>query len=323
MRQLSPTLDPHVLVATETADDAAVYQLTPEMAIVSTVDFITPVVDDPFVYGQVAAANSLSDVWAMGGRPLFALNLVGFPPGVLPPEVLSEILRGGASKAAEAGVPIVGGHTVRDDEPKYGMAVNGVVHPAQIIRNVGARPGDVLVLTKPLGIGIITTAIKRDLASDELIARAVAVMTALNKGACDAMVATGVSAATDVTGFGLLGHLRELTAGSHVSAEVSFASIPILDGVRELAAAGCVPGGSQDNFAFINDSGSVTWDSGLSESDRLVLADAQTSGGLLIAVPAASVDRLVAELRQARTLAAAIIGRITGEDAAGTIRVLR
>jgi selenide,water dikinase len=311
------------LVATETADDAAVYQLTPEMAIVSTVDFITPVVDDPFIYGQVAAANSLSDIWAMGARPLFALNLVGFPPGVFPPEVLAEVLRGGASKAAEAGVPILGGHTVRDDEPKYGLAVNGMVHPQRVIRNVGARPGDVLILTKPLGIGIITTAIKRDLATDHLAASAVEVMTALNRGAGEAMATAEVSAATDVTGFGLLGHLHEMTAGSGVGAEISFSAVPILEGVRELAAADCVPGGSKDNLDFLNDGGAVDWDDALSESERLILADAQTSGGLLIAVPEANASALLAALHVAGTLAAAPIGRIISTDPAGTIRVLR
>ncbi len=323
LRQLNPSTDPRVLVATETSDDAAVYQLTPDMALVSTVDVITPVVDDPYVYGQVAAANSLSDVWAMGARPLFALNLVGFPPSLLPPEVLNEILRGGADKAAEAGVPILGGHTVRDDEPKYGLAVNGAVHPQRVVRNTGARPGDVLVLTKPLGIGIITTAIKRNIASEQLAAAAVRVMAALNRGAGEAIASIGVSAATDVTGFGLLGHLREMTAGSGVSAEISRSAVPVLDGVRELADAGCIPGGSQDNLAFLTDLGAIDWDPSLSESERLVLADAQTSGGLLIAVAEARAEDLLAAIRPAETLAAAVIGRITPPEPAGLIRVLR
>jgi len=308
-------------VGTETADDAAVYQLDPETAIVSTIDFITPVVDDPFVYGQVAAANSLSDVWAMGARPLFALNLAGFPSDVLPPEVLGEILRGGASKAAEAGVPIVGGHTVKDDEPKYGLAVNGIVHPQRIIRNSSAKPGDALVLTKPLGVGVITTGIKRDLASAAVAAKAVEAMTALNRGAGEAMTAIGVSAATDVTGFGLLGHLSEMTVGSHVSAEVSFASVPIIGGAAELAEAGCVPGGSQDNYDFLTSSRTISWDERLSQSQRLLLADAQTSGGLLIAVPEARLEELLAALKSAVTLSAAVIGRVTGSDAGGAIQV--
>ncbi len=287
LRQLTPVNDEHALVGTETADDAAVYKLNDETAIVSTVDYITPVVDDPFVYGQIAAANSLSDIWAMGARPLFALNIAGFPQDALPGEVLTTILQGGAAKAAEAGVPILGGHTVRDDEPKYGLVVNGIVDPNKIVRKRGARPGDVLVLTKPLGVGIMTTAIKRDLANGHLIDRVVATMSALNRGGSEAMVAIGVSAATDVTGFGLLGHLREMTVASGVAAEISFSAVPVMDGVEQLAAAGCVPGGSEDNLAFVNSSGAVDWDPGLPEHRRLILADAQTSGGLLIAVPEA------------------------------------
>lgn len=322
LRQLAPVTDPDVLVGTETADDAAVYRLGDELAIVGTLDYITPVVDDPFVYGQVAAANSLSDVWAMGARPLFALNMVGFPPGVLPPEVLAEILRGGQSKAAEAGISIIGGHTVRDDEPKYGLAVTGLVHPQRIVRNSGAKPGDVLFLTKPLGIGIITTAIKSDLASNDLAARAMEVMTGLNRGAGEAMVAIGVSAATDVTGFGLLGHLRELTTGSGVSADVSYQAVPILAGVRALAVAGVVPGGSRDNLEFIESSGAVDWDASIEEADRLILADAQTSGGLLIAVADERAGQLEEALHRASTLAARI-GRITGSDPLGSVRVSR
>jgi len=322
LRQLAPTTDPNALVGIETSDDAAVYRLDSETAIVSSVDYITPVVDDPFVYGQVAAANSLSDIWAMGARPLFALNIVGFPPDVLPQRVLTEILRGGAAKAAEAGVAILGGHTVRDDEPKYGLVVNGVVHPDRIVRNSGARPGDVLVLTKPLGIGIMTTAIKRELADDALIARVATTMMALNRGAGEAMVEIGVSAATDVTGFGLLGHLHEITAGSGVAAEIAYHAIPVMEGVEELAAAGCVPGGSQDNFDFLTGSGALQWDDTVVLARRLVLADAQTSGGLLIAVPQDRSARLLDALARAGTLAAAAIGTITGEDAAGRIRVL-
>ncbi len=322
LRQLTPAEDPNILVGTETADDAAVYRLNPETAIVSTVDFITPVVDDPFVYGQVAAANSLSDIWAMGARPLFALNLVAFPPDVLPPSVLAEVMRGGANKAAEAGVPIIGGHTVKDDEPKYGLAVNGIVHPQRIVRNSGAKPEDVLVLTKPLGIGVITTGIKRDLATPAVAAAAVETMIALNRGAGEAMAAVGVSAATDVTGFGLLGHLREMTSGSGVSAEISFSSVPIIEGAAQLAEAGCVPGGSQDNFDFLNSSGVVTWDEQLTQSKRLLLADAQTSGGLLIAVSEAELENLLRALRAAQTPACAVIGRVTGADASGGIRVI-
>jgi selenide, water dikinase len=321
LRRLSPHDDSNILVGTETSDDAAVYRLDPERALVSTVDFITPVVDDPFVYGQIAAANSLSDIWAMGARPLFALNLVGFPPDLIPQEVLGAILEGGASKAAEAGIPIVGGHTVRDDEPKYGLAVNGLVHPDRVIRNRGAQPGDVLVLTKPLGIGIITTAIKRDLANEALMARAIEVMAALNRGAGEAIAGLGVSAATDVTGFGLLGHLHEVTAASGVGAEISFGRVPVIEGALRLAGQGCVPGGSQDNLAFLNQESAVGWDEKLDDAKRLVLADAQTSGGLLIAVPESKLQVLLDTLSSGASLASAVIGGITGPDPSGQITV--
>jgi selenide, water dikinase len=323
LRRLTPASNSHVLVGTETSDDAAVYRLDPERALVSTVDYITPVVDDPFIYGEVAAANSLSDIWAMGARPLFALNLVGFPPDVIPQDVLAAILEGGASKAAEAGIPILGGHTVRDDEPKYGLAVNGLVHPDRVIRNVGARPGDALVLTKPLGIGILTTAIKRDLATPELIDRAVEVMRFLNRGAGEAIATLDVSAATDVTGFGLLGHLHEMTAGSQVAAEIYWSQVPVIEGAANLAAEGCVPGGSQDNYDFLEQENAVEWDAGVGEAERLVLADAQTSGGLLIAVPEVLLRPLLEALGSGATLEAAVIGRITGEDPKGRIRVRR
>jgi selenide,water dikinase len=322
MRQLKPIRNASVLVGTETADDAAVYQIGPETAIVSTIDFITPVVDDPFVYGQIAAANSLSDVWAMGAHPLFALNLAAFPPEVVPPDVIAEVLRGGASKADEAGVPIIGGHSVKDDEPKYGLAVNGIVHPHRIVRNSRALPGDYLVLTKPLGIGVITTGIKRDLAAPSVVASAVEVMCALNRGAGEAMATVGVSAATDVTGFGLLGHLREIAVASGVEAEVSFAAVPFIEGAAELAEAGCVPGGSQDNYAFVTAEGVVAWEADLAESQRLLLSDAQTSGGLLIAVPEVRLEALVAALERVNASAHAVIGRITQREEGGRIRVL-
>lgn len=321
LRQLQPSGNGNVLVGTETADDAGVYRLNDDTAIVATVDYITPVVDDPFTYGQVAAANSLSDIWAMGARPLFALNLVGFPVGLLGPDVLAEIMRGGAAKATEAETPIIGGHTVRDDEPKYGLAVTGSVHPDRIIRNSGAQPGDLLFLTKPLGIGVITTAIKRDLASQALAAQAIKVMTTLNRGAAEAMLSIGVSAATDVTGFGLLGHLREMTVGSGVAAEIGAHAVPILPGVRELAADGVVPGGTGDNLAFLDGTEAVKWDPALDDVQRLILCDAQTSGGLLIAVPAARADALRASLEAKGTLVAACIGRLTAPDPQGRIDV--
>jgi selenide, water dikinase len=307
------TTDPRALVGHETHDDAAVYQLSATEAIVETVDFFTPVVDDPFLFGRIAAANALSDIWAMGARPLFALNLVGFPANKLPWEVLGEILRGGADAAAEAGAPILGGHSIDDPEPKYGMAVTGLVHPERILRNVGARAGDRLVLTKPLGSGIATTAIKRGIADAALVDRAVAVMAALNRKAGEVLAASGaVHALTDVTGFGLLGHAWEMASGSGVALRLDARAIPVLDGIRDLAARDVVPGGTRANLAWVGPH--VRFDARLGDAAQLVLADAQTNGGLLAAVPAASLDAIVGALRQAG-VQAAVVGEVV--DAAG------
>ena len=300
--------DPNLLVGMEMSDDAAVYRLTPDIALVQTVDFITPLVDDPYQFGQIAATNSISDIYAMGGQPLLALNVVAFPTDALPLAVLSEILRGGADKAREAGVRIVGGHSIDDREPKYGLAVTGLVHPDRILRNSTARPGDRLLLTKPLGMGIVSTAIKRDVAGVDLIARAVAVMTTLNKAAAQAASEVGVHACTDITGFGLLGHMREMTVASGVGARVSFHRVPVLDGVVELAAQGVVPGGSKRNLAYAEEF--VTFDPALDLPQRLVLADAQTSGGLLLAVPGAQADGLLRALHGNGVTAAADIGEV-------------
>jgi selenide,water dikinase len=311
--------DPNLLVDMSTSDDAAVYRLTPELALVQTVDYITPLVDDPYQYGQIAATNSISDVYAMGGRPVLALNIVAFPTDALPMEVLGEILRGGADKAAEADVRIIGGHSVDDKEPKYGLAVTGIVHPDGILRNSTARPGDRLILTKPLGMGIISTAIKRDLAGADLIARAVQVMTMLNKGAALAAIEVGVDACTDVTGFGLLGHLREMTAGSRCGARLSFSQVPFLSGVSELAAQGVVPGGTQRNLTYVEPH--VTFDAAISSVQRLLLADAQTSGGLLLAVPRERATQLAAALHAHAVPVVAEIGEIV-DDPAGRITVV-
>ena len=246
-----------------------------------TVDFFTPIVDEPFDWGRIAAANALSDVYAMGGRPLTALQVVGWPRDELPLDMLGEVLRGGASVLAEASCTLVGGHTVDDPEPKYGMAVTGLVHPDEIISNDAARPGDRIVLTKPIGTGLIATAIKRGKATVEQHDVAVATMSTLNAGAATAMRRVGVRAATDVTGYGLLGHLGEMLRGSEVSATLRFASIPLLPGVRDLAAAGVVPGGTLRN---LESAARFTAFGDLEEPDRVLLADAQTSGGLLIAV---------------------------------------
>jgi selenide,water dikinase len=290
-------------------DDAAVYRLTPDLALVQTVDYITPLVDDPYAFGQIAAANSLSDVYAMGGKPLLALNVVAFPTDALPMDVLTEILRGGIDKAQEAEVRIVGGHSIDDREPKYGLAVTGLVHPDRVLRNSTARVGDHLILTKPLGMGIISTAIKRELASSDLIARAVAVMTALNKGAALAAIAVGAHACTDITGFGLLGHLHEITAGSQVGAEISFHRVPILGEVVDLAAQDVVPGGTKRNLAFAQEF--ADFDAAVDPVQRLILADAQTSGGLLVAVAPDGTDDFLLTLRANGVPLFADIGMIT------------
>ncbi|HQP88879.1 MAG TPA: selenide, water dikinase SelD, partial [Thermoanaerobaculia bacterium] len=286
---------------------------------VTTVDFFTPIVDDPFDFGAVSAANSLSDVWAMGGRPLFALSIVAFPSRRLPLSVLERILAGAAEVAREAGIEIVGGHTVDDTEPKFGLAVTGVVRPDQVVTNAGARPGDALVLTKPIGTGILATAVKRGLAGDDATRRLVTTMRTLNRGAAEAMVEVGASAATDVTGFGLLGHLREMAAASGVDAEVEAASVPLLPGVRDLAAADGVPGGSLENLDHV--APHVDFAPGLSRVDRLLLADAQTSGGLLIAVPEERSVALLATLAARGVADARRVGRIAGAGT-GRIRVL-
>ncbi len=318
LRQLPPVRDPNLLVGVDTADDAAVYRLTEDTALVQTVDFFPPVVDDPYWFGAIAAANAFSDVYAMGGRPLLALNVVGFPVD-LPKEILGQVLQGGAAKAEEAGVLIIGGHTVDDAEPKYGMAVTGTVQPGKQITNAGARPGDALVLTKPIGTGIITTAGKREQASSEVLESAIEVMSVLNKAASEAMVAVGVNACVDVTGFGLIGHLLGMLNASNVSAELSFKSVPLLDGAESLAADGIVPGGTQRNRNAAEES--VEWSTELQEHEKLLMCDAQTSGGLLIAVSEERKDALLAELEGRRVSAAAVVGRIT-DGTSGTVRVL-
>ena len=272
--------------------------------------------DEPYDFGAIAAANAMSDVWAMGGRPLFALSIVAFPSRRLPLSVLERILAGAAEVAREAGIEIVGGHTVDDTEPKFGLAVTGVVRPDQVVTNAGARPGDALVLTKPIGTGILATAVKRGLAGDDATRRLVTTMRTLNRGAAEAMVEVGASAATDVTGFGLLGHLREMAAASGVDAEVEAASVPLLPGVRDLAAADGAPGGSLENLDHV--APHVDFAPGLSRVDRLLLADAQTSGGLLIAVPEERSVVLLATLAARGVADARRVGRIAG---AGTGRI--
>jgi selenide,water dikinase len=313
--------DPAVLVGSSTVDDAAVYRLDDERALVLTTDFFTPIVDDPFDFGAIAAANALSDVYAMGGRPLTALNLVGFPDSDLPAAVLGEILRGGAAVAREAGIDIVGGHTIKTDEPIYGLAVTGMVHPDRIVTNAGGRPGDALVLTKPIGLGIVTTASKQDRDTLGAIGEAIVLMKTLNRAASEAMLAVGVHAATDVTGFGLLGHLRHLAAASGCGAEVRFSSVPLIAAARRYVDEGIVPGGTLASWRFLKDW--VRYDEALSEKDQWLLCDAQTSGGLLIAVAPEKTGPLVAALAAAGTPCRAVVGGLTEPGGrAGSIRVI-
>jgi selenide,water dikinase len=285
--------------------------LSPDVALVATVDYITPVVDDPYVWGGIAAANALSDVYAMGATPLFVLNVVNFPRDTLPLEVLERVIQGGAAKVAEAGVAILGGHSVDDPEPKFGLVALGTVAPSRILRNVGARPGDALILTKPLGMGILTTAIKRGLASDETIDSAVAVMSALNRAAGEAVVraAPHVHATTDVTGFGLLSHLSEMLGDGTVGASLQLDRVPVLEDAWAFVERDVVPGGTRRNLAGV--ASFMQWSERVTPEQQLVLADAQTSGGLLIAVDASAADALLADLHAHGVPAAARIGEFT------------
>lgn len=308
MRGLPESKNTDVLVGTATGDDAGVFRISSQLALVQTVDFFTPIVDDPFTFGSIAAANALSDVYAMGGRPVSALAIAAFPED-LDPEILAQILQGGAQKAKEAGIEIIGGHTIKDREPKYGLSVTGVVHPDRIVRNNAGHAGDALVLTKPLGTGILTTARRNDTIDDAALQEAIRSMQALNRAASEVMLAYGAHAATDVTGFGLLGHLREMLAGG-LGAEIQGAHVPLFDGVLELAQSGVAPGGSRANLANALAAG-TRFDGSVPEALRLVLCDAQTSGGLLIAVASDVAPRMIGELRGI-SIAAARIGSLNG-----------
>ncbi|MBN2445693.1 MAG: selenide, water dikinase SelD, partial [Phycisphaerae bacterium] len=300
--------NPNVLVGIDTADDAAVYKINDTTAIVETVDFFTPVVDDPFSFGAIAAANALSDIYAMGAQPLFALSIVGFPSNRLPLSVLEEILRGGQHIASEAGIPILGGHTVDDPEPKFGLVVTGTVHPDKLWTNAGARPGDALILTKPLGLGIMSTALKGGLLDAAAEQHIQTVMMTLNRAAADVLRNYDVHACTDVTGFGLLGHLYEMTAGSGVDVEIDHRALPLIDGARELAVGGTVPGGTLNNRLHI--APHVDWQTTVSETYRTLACDAQTSGGLLAAVAERDSHAVVDALRDAGVTAATRIGSV-------------
>lgn len=303
------------LVGFETSDDAAVYKLSPSMAVVETVDFFPPVLDDPYAYGQIAAANAMSDIWAMGAKALFALNVVAFPKEV-DTRVLKEILAGGASKAKEAGIPILGGHSVQSPEPKYGMAVTGVVHPKKILRNSGGKSGDLVILTKPIGTGIATTALKRGVASKELVELVTRQMCALNKAAGE-VFASGkfeVHALTDVTGFGLLGHGLELARGAKKKLVLELESVPLLPGIADLASQGVVPGGTKTNLAHA-ERGTI-FPRELPEAIKHVLADAQTNGGLLAAVAEKDAPKVLAALARKK-----VDGWIVGQLVPGRVGI--
>ena len=310
MRQLPQVSDPNLLVGFATGDDAAVYKLTDELAIVQTVDFFPPIVDDPFTYGEIAVANAVSDVYAMGGTPILGLNIVAFPSD-LPIEILGEIMKGASSKATEAGVIIVGGHTIEDEEPKFGMAVTGLIEPKSEVTNAGARPGDKLILTKPIGTGIITTAAKQSEIRSEIMVTAVESMKALNRDASHAMLEVGASACVDVTGFGLIGHLLELVNTSGVSARISRQAVPVLEGCLEFLEKGIAPDGTNRNL--ISADPHVTWDTLLRKQDKLLLCDAQTSGGLLISIGPSKVDKLIDTLQIGGVDSAAVVGEILVE----------
>ncbi len=307
VRSLPRQSHPSVLAGMDHFEDAGVYQLDEETALVQTVDFFPPLVDDPFTFGQIAAANSLSDIYAMGGKPISALNIVGFPDNDLPGDILCEILLGGADKVTEAGAAILGGHSVRDAEIKYGLAVTGTIHPDRIICNNTAKPGDVLVLTKPIGSGVLTSAAKKNMIAQDDLTEAIEVMTALNRGACEAMVEVGVSAATDITGFGLLGHAFEMADGSGVSIKLNANDIPLLQDTLKFAAQGIVTRAHKASLQYLSNRLKVE---GIDETLVNVLADAQTSGGLLIAVASDRADALIHALEQRSAPTAAVVGEV-------------
>jgi len=302
----------------ERAEDAGVYKLTDELAIVQTVDFFTPIVDDPYDFGRIAVANALSDVYAMGGKPLTALNVVCFPRDTMDISILRKVLRGGLDMMHEAGVILLGGHTVDDPELKYGLSVTGTIHPAKVVHNNGAKPGDRLILTKPLGTGIISTAIKRGTASKEAIARIVKSMTTLNHTASEAMLEVGVNACKDITGFGLLGHAAEMIEGTNVGMVIESASVPIFPEAKEYAEAGMIPGGLNRNRDYRKNM--VDIDVSVPQYLQDILFDPQTSGGLLIAVPKARASRLLKKLHAEGVNEAVIIGEVVGKPR-GKIKV--
>jgi len=310
--KLKSKKDDRILVGYDDKDDAAVVRLSDGRLLVQTVDFFTPIDDDPYTFGQIAAANSLSDIYAMGATPLFALNIIGFPIKTLPKSDLSKILQGGIDKAEEAGISIVGGHSIDDPEPKYGLVVTGEVDEEKLITNSNAQPGNKLVLTKPLGTGIIATAVKRGIADKTAMAMSAQSMATLNKFAAEIMIDIGANAATDVTGFGLLGHLSEMCEASNVSAKIDYLTLPFLPTVKELAESGIVPGGTKRNLKFVKDR--VQFGEQQTDIDKLLVADAQTSGGLLIALPADKAENYISKFNELSKIKATIIGEIIEKD---------
>jgi len=310
--------DINILVGTETSDDATVYRISNDLALVQTLDFFTPIVDNPYHFGSIAAANALSDIYAMGAKPIFALNIVGFPEDTLPMDVLEQILLGANDKAHEAGINVLGGHTIEDPEPKYGMVVSGLIHPDRIIKNKGATAEDILILTKPIGTGILTTALKRGLVDDDLKSRLIQIMSELNRLPAELMLKYNVHACTDITGFGLLGHLREMSKASGMDVEIDFQKVPLIDKVKDFAAAGTIPGGTYNNLDWVKDDVNFGQQSKI---NKLILCDAQTSGGLLIAIEPDDGKKLLEELKAGGLDKASIIGRIAGEGK-GNISIL-
>ncbi len=318
LRHLPKVTDPRVLVDAASRDDAAVFRLSADRALIATTDFFTPIVDDARSWGAIAAANALSDVYAMGGTPLFALNLVAWPRTGLPFALLGEVMAGAAEVTQEAGCLLLGGHSIDDAEPKFGLAVTGEVHPDQLMTNTAGKAGDLLVLTKPLGTGLLTTALKRDRLTELEIAAAVASMRTLNAGAARAARSAGVRAATDITGFGVLGHLGNILAGSRLAAELWMENLPVLEHARQMADEGLVPGGTARNIEAA--AAVTTYAPDVAPAERILLADAQTSGGLLLAVDPERLGELLAALRREKTPAAAVIGRLVAGPV-GHVRV--
>ncbi|MFP3859399.1 MAG: selenide, water dikinase SelD [Bacteroidales bacterium] len=299
--------DPNILIDTKNSDDAAVYKISSETAIVQTLDFFTPIVDDAYTFGAIAATNALSDIYAMGAKPIFGLNIVGFPSSRLPAHILEDILRGASDVAEKAGISIIGGHTIEDIEPKYGLAVTGIVHPDKILSNGNAREGDILILTKPIGTGILSTAVKRGLVKENTINELNKVMTTLNNVAGDIIKKYPVSACTDVTGFGLLGHLSEMVKASDTGAEIYANKVPLIQETQEFAGANTIPGGTYDNMAYLKDT--LLWEEDIPEFKKLILCDAQTSGGLLIALPEKYKDTILNQFQHNGIEKAAFIGK--------------